>query len=139
VDLIAVTGELRAALGTIPGLRVPAWGTMSVQPPAGIVALPDRLLFDQTYRGQSARGTDTFKDVPIVILVGAPTERSSILALAKYVAGSGPQSVKAALEGHNYGTVCDFVHVEFAEFDVPKYAGTDYLAATFHADIVGNG
>lgn len=137
MDLIAVTGKLRAALGTIPGLRVPAWGIQSVQAPAGIVALPDRILFNQTYNGSAAPGTDTFKDVPIVILVGAPTERSSILALAAYVAG--PLSVKAALEGYSYGATCDFVHVEFAEFDVPKYAGIDYLAATFHADIVGNG
>ena len=133
-----MTGQLRAALSTIPGLRVPAWGITAIQAPAGIVALPDRLLFDQTYHGGAARGTDTFKDVPIVVLVGAPTERSSILAVAKYVAGSGPQSVKAALEGYAY-TACDFVHVEFAEFDVPKYAGIDYLAATFHTDIVGNG
>jgi len=139
MDLIAVAGELREALSVIPGLRVPAWGVTAIQAPAAIVALPDRIEFDKTYKGASARGTDTYKDLPIVLLVGKTDERSSVLALAEYAAGAGPQSVKAALEGHDYGAVCDFVIVLSCEFDEPRYAGADYLAAIFHTDIVGNG
>jgi hypothetical protein len=134
MDLEEVSEEIRTALGTITGLRRPPWGVESVEPPAAIVALPERIDFDQTY----GRGKDRYPDVPVVILVGAPEDRASRKALAAYADGSGPASVKAVLEAYAW-TTCDVVRVAWAEFDNAKYAGIDYLAVIFHLDIFGRG
>jgi hypothetical protein len=134
VDLYAVSEELRTALGTIAGLRTPPWGVEAVQAPAALVTLPERVDFDETY----GRGKDRYPDLEVVILVGAPEQRASIKALAAYVAGSGAKSVKAVLEAYAW-TTCDSVRVVFADFPRATYAGTPYLAAAFHLDIIGRG
>jgi hypothetical protein len=71
-------------------------------------------------------------------LVAKPEQRAARKALAAYAAGSGPRSVKAAIEAHTY-TSCDTVRVTSADFTTATYAGTEYLAAIFHLDIVGRG
>jgi hypothetical protein len=134
MDLEAVSEELRSALATIAGLRTPPWGVGEVQVPAAVVTLPERVDFDETY----GRGKDRYPDLQVVVLVGAPEERASIKTLAKYVAGSGPKSVKAVLEAFTW-TTCDSVTVTSADFPRATYAGTPYLAAAFHLDIIGKG
>ncbi|MEV6348570.1 hypothetical protein [Actinoplanes sp. NPDC051851] len=135
MDLEAVSTEIGTALAGIIGLRIPAWGVESVEPPAAIVALPDRIDFDETY----GRGKDHYPDLPVVILVGAPEDRASRKALAAYAAGSGSKSVKAVLEAYAW-TTCESVRVAWAEFDQgAEYAGTPLLAAIFHLDIIGKG
>lgn len=134
MDLDAVAGELRAALLTVPGLRVPLWGVKTVQPPAAVVTLPDRITYDETY----GRGTDVYPDLPVVLLVGAPEQRASRRTLAQYAAGAGPKSIKAALEAYTY-TSCDTVTVPWAEPEPARYAGVDYLGMIFHVHIVGKG
>lgn len=133
MDLEDVAAELGTALATIAGLRVPPWGVERVTPPAAIIALPERIEYD--YSGYN-RGADRFPDLAVVVLVGKPEQRASRKAIAAYADGSGPKSVKAAVEAHTY-TSCDTVRVAWAEFDDAKYAGVDYLAAIFHLDIVG--
>jgi hypothetical protein len=134
VDLEAVAAELGVALGAITGLRLPPWGIEKISPPAAIIALPERIDYDSTY----GRGSDRYPDLPVIVLVGQPEQRSARKAIAAYADGSGPSSVKAALEAHTY-TSCDSVRVAWAEFDTARYAGTDYLAAIFHLDITGKG
>ncbi len=134
MDLEAVAAELATALKTISGLRVPPWGVEKITPPAAIVALPERITYDST----CGRGKDHFPDVPVIVLVGKPNERAARKAIAAYANGSGPQSVKAKVEAHTY-TALETVRVAWAEFDTARYAGTDYLAAIFHLDIVGKG
>lgn len=127
--------EIRGVLATITNLRVPLWGASQVQAPAAIVALPDRVTFDETY----GRGKDSYPDLPVVVLVGKPEDRASLKSLAAYAAGSGARSVKAKLEAATW-TTCDNVTVEWCEFDaLATYAGTPYLAAIFHLKILGKG
>lgn len=135
MNLEAVAGEVHTALGAITGLRRPPWGVEKITPPAAIIALPERIDYD--YSGYS-RGADRYPDMAVIVLVGKPEQRVSRKAIAAYADGSGPKSVKAAIEAHTY-TACDSVRVAWAEFENAKYAGIDYLAAIFHLDIVGKG
>lgn len=134
MNLDQVAAELTTALRTISGLRVPPWGVEKITPPAAIIALPERIDFDGTYQ----RGTDRYPDLPVIVLVGRPNNRTARKAIAAYAAGSGPTSVKQAIEAHTY-TSCDMVHVAWAEFTDATYAGTPYLACIFHCEISGKG
>ena len=134
MNLDAVADELATALKTIAGLRVPAWGVEKITPPAAIIPLPERIVYDASY----GRGSDHFPDLTVIVLVGQPDQRSARKAIAAYADGSGAKSVKAALEARTY-TACDSVRVAWAEFDTARYAGGDYLAAIFHLDITGKG
>jgi hypothetical protein len=135
VDLEAVCTEIQAALGNIAGLRLPPWGVESVEPPAAIIALPEEIVYDETY----GRGKDRYPDLPVVVLIGAPEDRASRKSLAAYAAGSGDRSVKAALETYAW-TTCESVHCGRAEFGLDaEYAGVPLLAAIFHLDVLGKG
>ncbi|MEU5938641.1 hypothetical protein ABZ807_05535 [Micromonospora sp. NPDC047548] len=135
MNLEAVAVDLSTALKTITGLRVPPWGVEKITPPAAIIALPERITYDGTY----GRGSDQYPDLTVVVLVGKPAERSARKAVAAYADGSGPKSVKEAIEAHTYSS-CDSVRVAWAEFDEARYnAGGPYLAAIFHLDITGKG
>lgn len=135
MDLNAVSDEIRTALATITGLRIVPWGVNQAQPPAALVGLPEQVDFDDTY----GRGKDLYPDLPVVVLVGAPEQRASIINLSAYVAGSGAKSVKQKLEAYVW-TTCDNVTVESCEFDPnATFAGTPYLAAIFHLKILGRG
>lgn len=129
-----VMGDLRAALDTIPGLRVFELGASKISAPAGLVLPPERIQFGTTY----GAGCDRYPDVWLMVLVDDPTNWRSYTELAPYCAGSGPTSVRAAVEGYPY-TACDpqTVKVTEGEFDVVKYAGIPYLAAIFHVDLIG--
>jgi len=133
MDLSDVMDALATQLDTIAGLRVHAAPPGTVTPPAGIVSFPERIAFDGTY----ARGMDQIT-LPVVVVVGRPTDRSTRDLLAAYVAGSGASSVKAVLEAGTY-TAFDTVRVVGAEFDVVTIGATDYLAATFSIEISGSG
>ena len=133
MDLAAVMDEVGDALDTIDGLRVHRWPADNVQPPAAVVTYPAEYRFDETY----GRGMDRLV-LPVVVLVGRPSERSARDLLGAYVNGSGASSVKAKVEAHTY-TACHTVRVESVEFDVVNVAGVDYLAATFTHDITGTG
>lgn len=136
MNLDDVTDELRAALDTIDGLRVPPWGSESISAPAALVGLPVRIDYDETYD----RGADRYPDLEIYVLVDKPQDRQVRERLAQYVAGAGSKSVKQAIESYAY-TSCDpqTVRVASCEFEEVKYAGVPYLAAIFHVDLTGDG
>lgn len=135
MDLEDVSEEIRTALDTITDLRVPPWGVERIPSPAAVVALPERINFDETY----GRGKDAYEDLAVVVLVAQPESRASRKTIAAYADGSGAKSVKAVLEGYAW-TACESVHVAWCEFDASAtYAGTPYLAAIFHLDIIGKG
>lgn len=115
--------------------RTYAYPPASVKAPAAIVSYPEDYTFDATYR----RGMDKMTG-EVIIVVGRPHERQSRDLLTKYVNGSGPESVKALLDGGqgSYSS-CDSVRVSKAEFDVVTIGGVDYLAAVFSVDIAGRG
>jgi hypothetical protein len=133
VDLAAVMQAVSDRLDTIAGLRCHAHPPGTVTPPAAVVSYPDTYTFDETY----GRGMDRIK-LPVVVVVGRPTDRSTRDHLAAYCNGSGASSVKAVLESGTY-TAFDVVRVAGIDFDVVTFAAIDYLAAIFDLDIAGKG
>lgn len=134
MNLSTVMQEIGTVLDGVTGLRVTAHPPGSVTPPAGVVGYPDRISYDQTY----GRGLDVIEGLTVLLLAGRVTARSARDAVGGWTAGSGPTSVKAALEGHAW-TSCDDVHVVAAEFDTLTVAGVDYVAAMFELRIAGSG
>jgi hypothetical protein len=134
MNLAGVIDDVRSALGTVPGLRVADWGAPKISTPAALVLPPEKIEFGATY-GDTC---DRYPDLWVMVLVDDPTNWRAYRELAPFVNGSGPSSVRAAIEGFAY-TSCDpqTVNVVSAEFDVVKYAGVSYLAAIFHTDLTG--
>lgn len=129
-----VQEEIAGLLDTIEGLRAYPWARNTVTPPAALVMLPESITYDATY----ARGADQLT-LDVLVLVGKASDRASHLAISGYAAGSGPASVKTALERPPAYASCDSVHVHGADFDVVRVSSVDYLAAVFHLDIIGQG
>lgn len=133
MDLADVMEEVAGKLSAINGLRIFAYPPDALAPPAAVVSYPDSYDYDGTY----GRGMDRLK-LPVVVVVGKPTDRSTRDRLAKYCDGAGAASVKVAAENGTYVS-CDTVRVESVTFDVVSIAGTDYMAALFTLDITGSG
>lgn len=133
MNLGDVMDEISTRLDTIAGLRCFAWPNPSVAPPAAVVLYPEEYIFDATY----GRGLDRLS-LPVVVVVGKVSERSTRDALAAYVNGSGASSVKAVLESGTY-TAFDFVRVAAVDFGERTIAGTPYQGAQFTLDIAGSG
>lgn len=135
MNLSDVMDELAEQLDTIAGLRVKAHPVDDIQPPAGVVGLPDSLTFDAAYR----RGMDTML-LPVVVLVGKVSDRAARKKLASYCDGSGPTSIKAVLEAGTYTAFdTESLQVKSVAFDVIRLAAVDYLGATFTISIAGQG
>lgn len=133
MDVAVVMQQVADRLDTIDGLQVSAYPPGTVQPPAGVVSYPDTIAFDATY----GRGVDRMR-LPVVIVIGRPTDRITRDLIAAYANGSGPASVKAVVEAGSY-TAFDVVTVTGVEFDVINIGGVDYMAAIFDLDIAGSG
>jgi hypothetical protein len=133
MDLAAVMDELGEALRTIAGLTVFPYWVERVVPPAAVVAWPDPLTYDATMR----RGADQ-AELSILVLVGKVDALSARNQLARYADGSGPASVKAAVESHR-ATAYDTARVASATFGVITVAGVELLGATFTIEITGRG
>lgn len=125
--------ELATQLETISGLRCFAYPPDSLTPPAAVVSYPDVINYDATY----GRGSDTLT-LPVMVLVGRPTDRTARDLLSAYVDGSGSKSVKAVLEAGTY-TAFDSIRVASAEIDVVTIGATPYLNAEFSVEITGSG
>lgn len=133
MNLADVMDEIGDQLDTIPGLRVFRWPPSTVTPPAAVVTYPDSYTYDSTMR----RGADRVV-LPVVVMVGRVSDRSSRDRLAEYADGAGARSIKAVIESHGYVS-CDSVRVQEAEFDLISMAGVEYVSATFNVDIAGPG
>jgi hypothetical protein len=125
--------EVAVRLDTIAGLRVWAWPPGSVTPPAAVVSYPETYTFDETY----GRGMDRIT-LPVVVVVGVPTERQTRDLLGQYCDGSGAASLKAVLESGTY-TAFDTIRVVDIDFDTVTIGGVEHVAALFTLDIAGSG
>lgn len=132
MNIVDVQDQLAARLQTISNLRVHAYPPDRVSPPAAIVSWPDSCTFDETYQ----RGVDRMT-LPVVLLVPKVSDRAARTELAAYCDGSGARSIKQVLDS---GSFSNFrVRVQSVVFDVVAFNGTDYSAANFSVDVVGNG
>lgn len=135
MNLADVMDAVAERLSVIDGLagRVFAYPPAAVTPPAAVVSYPDEYTFDATY----GRGMDRMT-LPVALVVGRPTDRSTRDRLAGYCDGSGVSSVKAALESGAY-SVMDTLRVVSVSIDAVSIGGVEYAAALFELDITGPG
>lgn len=131
-----VMDELSTKLDGIEGLRPYPYWVDSVSPPAALVALPDDVGFDETY----GRGADRMR-FPVLVLVGAVSDRASHAEVSAYMDGSGAKSVKATLDSSstNTYTSCDVVRVASAATDRYKSGGVTFLGVEFIVEVFGQG
>jgi hypothetical protein len=133
MDLDAVMDQIASRVDTIAGLRAFAFVPDKITPPSAVVAFPERVRFDETYK----RGYDRVS-LPIFVLVGRLTDRSARELLIAYCAGSGAKSIKAVVESGTY-TAFDDLRVEGIDFNTYQAAGTEFVGAKFMLDIAGEG
>ena len=132
LDLNAVMDAIGARLVGVTGLRVTDYAADSVSPPAAIVSLPKSV----TYDAVMGRGADLVV-IPVTVLVGRVSDRAARDQLAQYVAGTGAQSIKTAIEGSDptMGGIIQTVRVTAASVDVVTIAAVDYLGASFDVEV----
>lgn len=122
-------------LATLGGWNVFSWPPGSLSPPAAVVNYPDEVVFDDTY----GRGFDLMW-VPLIIVVGKATARTTPIRLGQYVDSAGARSVKQLLEGEDWDhPAFDSLRVERAVFDAVTIGGVEYMAALFDLEISGSG
>lgn len=132
-DMNAVMEGLGVALEQITGLRVFDHPADQLEPPAAVVGLPTEIPYDNT----KARGSDraTF---PVFVVVGGSFSRSATKALGPYVAGSGPKSIKAAIEAdRTLGGSCATLSVGPGRTDGSGITvnGVRYTGAIFDVEV----
>jgi hypothetical protein len=132
MNLVSIHEEIGEALSAIEGLRVLPFDAKSASVPAVLFAVPENFEYGQTY---GSPGLTKF-DLPITVLVGAVSDRSSRVEVMQYASTEGAKSVKLALESFQY-TSCDDVFVSEAEFGAFQLSSVDYLAVTFTVQVFG--
>jgi hypothetical protein len=135
VNLSDVAEEVASMLGSIEGLRAFAYPPGAINPPTAVVLNPNPgdIVYDDTY----GRGGDRMT-LPLMVLIGQAEDRSAMEGIRPYLDGSGPKSVKQALEA---GTPKSFdtIRVQDGGVDGVTWGGVEYVAALFNLDILGPG
>jgi hypothetical protein len=130
MNVAAVLDEIMAAASAV--VPVPRrWGERPPSPPMALVDWPTKVLYDA-----GGRGFDRYPDVALIVLIGRPADPAAHRSMLPYLDGTGPQSIKQAIEAYRF-TTCVAVRVAEASPEVVTLSGTDLLAATFHLDIAG--
>lgn len=132
--LADVMAELAEAVRSVPSLAGRTFDYPNEQPPqpAAIVSYPEQINFDVTGR----RGSDEIDGPSVVVVVGRMTDRATRDNAAGYADGDGPESIKAAIEAHDYEAF-DSVRVTSCTFDTYTIAEANHLALVFALDIIG--
>lgn len=133
MDILNVMGGLGDRLRVITSLRMvydyPPDNASDT--PFGVVNWPDPLSYDATM----GRGVDqaTFE---VHVCVNKNDAKTAAGALSLYLAGSGSDSVKSALEGdQTLGGYADSLRVTEARVEIREIAATQYLTGTFTVDV----
>lgn len=136
MDITAVFEGLAAAAGAIDGLRSFGYLPDAIAPPTFYVVEAE-IQFDQAF----ARGMDDINPVTCRLLASRATDRGGQRQLQAYMAGSGPRSVKAALEAdRTLGGVCEAVHVTGVRgMGQYEHGGVAYVGADFMVRVIGRG
>lgn len=139
MDLIAVAKELAVNAERIPDLAGKSyhWPNLAVNPPAFIVGAPDELDMQGAYQvGMQEVELDVY------VLIGrGEWNRDATEEVYSYCSGSGPKSIKAALDttpSRVYSS-CDIVVVTRMVADTITAEGVQHPAARFTIEITGSG
>jgi hypothetical protein len=136
MDLLAVMNEMSTKLDAIDGLQVHTGPADSIVPPAAFVSFPEDIDYTLAY----SQGKDMIT-INVLILVGRLVDWASNEEAIAYASGSGPRSVRQALDftGQNMYESCTDVTVTRGSFTSVSVSGIDYLGVLFTTEIDGPG
>lgn len=128
-----VLAEIATKLEAVDGLRITPWDADSVNPPAVLFAVPERVTYDVTYAGSFSF------TLPICVLVGRADARTSRQKINEFISVPGDRSIKATVDNSNTVTytTCSTVTVSSVELDIMRVSSVDYRAAIFNTDVQG--
>lgn len=126
-----VRAGIKTRLATITGLNTYALIPMTPNLPAALV-MPRTIEFDESM----ARGSDLLTFDVLVLVTESITELAQS-QLDPYLAGSGAQSIKAAIEGDTtLGGAADWTRVTgVSAYGDIQYSGKLYLGARFSVEV----
>ena len=131
----AIRSGIKTRLETISNLTVYDYVPDWIDPPTALVAPFTSLNFDSTMQ----RGSDTY-EVPVILYVSKVDAETGQDSLDSYLAASGANSIKAAIEGDTtLGGAAMSVRVvnatDYGEYEVTQ--GTSFLGVTFNLEVIG--
>ena len=140
MDLKAVRAAIAEVTKTVtPAINAFGFAPSSIVAPCFFTGETD-IEYDKTY----GRGMDEFL-VTCYILVGSAFDESSQDLLDGYLKGSGPTSLKAAIEGtpgiaQDLGGECDDLHVVRVQgYRSYNIANKEYAGAELVVRVIGSG
>lgn len=119
-------------LATIPGLRVYDHPADTVAPPAAIVSLPEIVEYDSV----AGRGADR-TSLTITVIVGRVSDRAARDQLAAFISGTGPSSIKTAVEAgaSDLDGVAHTIRATTATVQIVTINAIDYLGASIDCEV----
>lgn len=130
----AVRNGLKANIATINGMRVYDLIPDVIVPPCAVVGQ-----LDLTFDLNNSRGLDQ-ANVDVFVIVQRFSERTGQDALDKYLAGSGADSVKAAIESDlTLGGACNTLRVTSAESGTYQNNDQEFLSYRYRVTVWGQG
>ena len=135
--VVQIRAGLRTRLATISGLRTPKGFDRISVPAAHIGEVEGQ--YNQTF-GSSTTALNAYQ-VKVRLYVSRASDSAAEANLDAYLAPSGAQSVKAALEGdRTLGGVAETLNVSgFSGYGVYEVADQPYVGAEFTVDIYARG
>lgn len=132
--LTSIRDGLKTRLETISGLTASEYVPDYIVPPIALVAPLNSLNYDSTM----ARGADTY-EIPVILYISRIDAQTSQDEVDSYLASSGSNSVKAAIEGDTtLGGAAMSVRVisasDYGEYEVTQ--GTSFLGVTFNIEVI---
>ncbi len=135
MNIQGIMAELAETCTSIDRLRGRSYGypVEAGKPIFVSVEYPETITYDD-------RGNGSSLSIPLVLVVSPQVERQAIIDFAPFVAVSGPESIKQAIENRNIQTggpdTYDSARVQEVDFRTYSIAGQVYPAAIFTIDIL---
>jgi hypothetical protein len=136
VRLLAVTKEIAARAGRLPGVKAFHYPASSITPVAFEILLPD------DHRTDLAFGSGVTEYLLYGNLYVAKNhDQGAYERLYEFVSDSGPLSVMEAVNDTGPGSYasCSTVNVAGVDYGVFPIAGVSYLGARFEIQVTGEG
>ena len=125
---------IKKNISSIDGLRTYDIVPDVIVPPCVVVGQ-----LDFTFDLNNSRGLDQ-ANLDVFVIVQRFSERAAQDKLDKYLAGSGDNSIKAAIESdRTLGGACDTLRVTTAESGTYQMGDVDYLSYRYRLTVWGQG
>ena len=125
---------IKKNISSIDGLRTYDIVPDVIVPPCVVVGQ-----LDFTFDLNNSRGLDQ-ANLDVFVIVQRFSERAAQDKLDKYLAGSGDNSIKAAIESdRTLGGACDTLRVTSAESGTYQIGDVDYLSYRYRLTVWGQG